>query len=166
MAVKGVYMFRNGAKYDGFYDRGKKSGSGVFEYPDGSRYEGWWENDDRSGKGTYQYANGDVYEGDWKDNKRHGKGIYQCSATKLKYDGHWINGKLNGPGNMVLPSHVYLGSFYENVPYGPGRYVFDFGVEQHGEYTIKEKRIVTRDEVQITEVPVWTCQPDLQPLGS
>jgi len=33
-------MFRNGAKYEGFYDRGKKSGSGVFEYPDGSRYEG------------------------------------------------------------------------------------------------------------------------------
>ena len=26
-----------------------------------------------------------------------------------------MNGKLNGPGNMVLPSHVYLGSFYENV---------------------------------------------------
>lgn len=35
-----MYMFRNGAKYDGFYDQGKKGGCGVFEYPDGSRYEG------------------------------------------------------------------------------------------------------------------------------
>ena len=33
----------------------------------------------------------------------------------LKYDGNWMNGKLNGPGNMILPSHVYLGSFHENV---------------------------------------------------
>ena len=33
-------MFRNGAKYNGFYDKGKKNGHGTFEYPDGSKYEG------------------------------------------------------------------------------------------------------------------------------
>ena len=33
----------------------------------------------------------------------------------LKYDGNWQNGMLHGPGNMILPSHVYLGSFFENV---------------------------------------------------
>lgn len=33
-------MFRNGAKYEGCYELGHKSGSGVFEYPDGSKYEG------------------------------------------------------------------------------------------------------------------------------
>lgn len=39
-SLEGVYQFRNGAKYDGSYDRGKRNGHGVFEYPDGSRYEG------------------------------------------------------------------------------------------------------------------------------
>lgn len=33
-------MFRNGAKYTGFYEQGHKSGYGVFDYPDGSKYEG------------------------------------------------------------------------------------------------------------------------------
>ena len=37
---QGVYLFRNGAKYKGFYDQGKKNGQGVFEYPDGSKYQG------------------------------------------------------------------------------------------------------------------------------
>ena len=38
--MEGVYMFRNGAKYTGFYEQGHKSGYGVFDYPDGSKYEG------------------------------------------------------------------------------------------------------------------------------
>lgn len=40
--LQGTYTFRNGAKYRGFYDEGKKSGDGIFEYPDGSRYEGMY----------------------------------------------------------------------------------------------------------------------------
>lgn len=37
---KGVYIFRNGAKYTGYYDNGLKNGDGLLEYPDGSKYEG------------------------------------------------------------------------------------------------------------------------------
>lgn len=32
----------------------------------------------------------------------------------FKYDGHWVNGKLHGPVNMILANHVYLGHFLEN----------------------------------------------------
>ncbi|CAH3105220.1 unnamed protein product [Porites lobata] len=161
---KGTYIFRNGAKYKGFYDEGKKSGHGTFEYPDGSKYEGKWEDNERNGQGMYLYINGDVYEGEWKDNKRQGKGVYTCAATKLKYDGSWMNGRLSGPVKMILPNHVYLGTFYDSLPCGPGRYVFDFGIEQHGEYIITEK--LTENEEQIMDVPVWKCKPDLYPLGS
>jgi len=68
---------------------------------------------------------------------------------------------------MVLPNHVYLGTFYDGLPDGPGRYVFDFGVEQHGEYVIKaiKKQTATFEE-EIVEVPVWRCEPDLHTIGS
>ena len=35
-----MYIFRNGAKYTGYYDHGLKNGDGLLEYPDGSKYEG------------------------------------------------------------------------------------------------------------------------------
>ena len=32
-----------------------------------------------------------------------------------KYDGHWDNGKLAGPSNMILPNHVFLGTFFDSL---------------------------------------------------
>lgn len=162
---EGVYTFRNGAKYSGYYNHGLKDGYGVFEYPDGSKYEGKWEMNERNGQGVYNYANGDVYDGEWRNNCKEGKGVYTCAATKLKYDGHWENGKLHGPAITNLPNHVYLGSFVNNMPCGPGRYVFDFGVEQHGEY-IFPKNENANEDMHATKYPVWRCHPDLRPLGS
>ncbi|XP_074634381.1 radial spoke head 1 homolog [Acropora palmata] len=164
---KGMYSFRNnGAKYKGFYEQGKKSGEGVFDYPDGSKYEGRWENDERNGQGTYFYKNGDIYEGEWKGNKRHGSGVYTCTSTKLKYDGRWSEGRLSGPGKMILPNHIFLGEFQDSLPEGIGRYVFDFGVEQHGQYILLEKRSSTGDSGQRVEVPVWKCHPEFHVVGS
>ncbi|CAH3146322.1 unnamed protein product [Pocillopora meandrina] len=170
---KGVYIFRNGAKYTGYYDQGLKNGDGLLEYPDGSKYEGKWKKNERNGQGVYHYANGDIYDGEWQNNWREGKGVYTCAATQLKYDGHWVNGKLHGPVNMILANHVYLGHFVENRPCGPGRYVFDFGVEQHGKYIFPKKvnphgemHVDPHGEMPDREHPVWRCAPDLHPLGS
>lgn len=33
----------------------------------------------------------------------------------FKYDGSWMNGRLSGPVNMILPNHVYLGTFYDSL---------------------------------------------------
>ncbi|XP_015766432.1 PREDICTED: radial spoke head 1 homolog [Acropora digitifera] len=125
-----------------------------------------WENDERNGQGTYVYKNGDIYEGEWKDNKRHGSGVYTCTSTKLKYDGRWSEGRLSGPAKMILPNHIFLGEFQDNLPEGIGRYVFDFGVEQHGQYILLEKRPSTGDSGQRVEVPVWKCHPEFHVVGS
>lgn len=37
---KGIYVFKNGARYDGEWRQGLKYGQGTFWYPDGTRYEG------------------------------------------------------------------------------------------------------------------------------
>lgn len=37
---KGVYVFKNGARYNGDWRHGQKYGQGIFWYPDGTRYEG------------------------------------------------------------------------------------------------------------------------------
>ncbi|XP_068734759.1 radial spoke head 1 homolog [Montipora capricornis] len=169
---KGTYSFRNnGAKYKGFYQQGKKSGQGVFDYPDGSKYEGKWENDERNGPGTYFYKNGDIYEGGWKNNMRHGQGVYTCASTRLKYEGNWSEGSFSGTGKMILPNHVYMGSFKDNLPSGRGRYIFDFGVVQHGEYIATDKNttiggisMVGTDH--LLELPIWRCYPELQAVSS
>lgn len=38
--ARGLYVFKNGARYDGEWRQGVKYGQGTFWYPDGTRYEG------------------------------------------------------------------------------------------------------------------------------
>ena len=40
---KGIYVFKNGARYNGDWRDGQKYGQGIFWYPDGTRYEGMEE---------------------------------------------------------------------------------------------------------------------------
>lgn len=56
---------------------------GVFVYNNGAKYDGDWENGKRSGKGNdflmlgiYHYSNGDKYQGDFVNDKKNGIGIY------------------------------------------------------------------------------------------
>ncbi|XP_053408505.1 radial spoke head 1 homolog isoform X2 [Mercenaria mercenaria] len=130
----GVYRFKNGSRYTGEYIKNKKHGNGTFIYPDGSRYEGSWVDDQRCGFGKYFYVNGDTYEGEWLNHVRHGQGSYTYAATGTKYVGTWNLGKRDGHGELVHANHKYVGVFKEDRPMGKGKYVFDIGCEQHGEY--------------------------------
>ncbi|XP_031564485.1 radial spoke head 1 homolog [Actinia tenebrosa] len=155
---QGSYFFRRGAKYTGTYDNNKKQGRGTFVYPDGSKYEGMWVDDERNGQGLYTYPNNDVYDGEWKKNKKHGRGSYLCAKTKVKLEGTWVRGKLNGTGKMILADHVYQGKFADNLPSGPGKYVFKKGFEQYGVYNIKEKKKRQFDEEEEPiRTPIWKC---------
>lgn len=40
---KGIYVFKNGARYNGDWRHGQKYGQGIFWYPGGTRYEGMKE---------------------------------------------------------------------------------------------------------------------------
>uniref|UniRef100_A0A8C8SMG9 Radial spoke head 1 homolog n=1 Tax=Pelusios castaneus TaxID=367368 RepID=A0A8C8SMG9_9SAUR len=131
----GTYRFKNGARYIGEFVENKKHGQGVFMYPDGSKYEGEWVEDQRHGSGVYYYMNGDTYTGEWQNHYRHGQGTYVYADTGTKYVGGWVNGQQEGAAELIHLNHRYQGKFVNGNPIGRGKYVFDIGCEQHGEYT-------------------------------
>uniref|UniRef100_G3R8P9 Radial spoke head 1 homolog n=1 Tax=Gorilla gorilla gorilla TaxID=9595 RepID=G3R8P9_GORGO len=154
---QGIYKFKNGARYIGEYVRNKKHGQGTFIYPDGSRYEGEWANDLRHGHGVYYYINNDTYTGEWFAHQRHGQGTYLYAETGSKYVGTWVNGQQEGTAELIHLNHRYQGKFLNKNPVGPGKYVFDVGCEQHGEYrlTDTERGEEEEEEELVTVVPKW-----------
>uniref|UniRef100_A0A8C3XU18 Radial spoke head 1 homolog n=1 Tax=Chelydra serpentina TaxID=8475 RepID=A0A8C3XU18_CHESE len=133
--LQGTYRFKNGARYIGEFFENKKHGQGIFMYPDGSKYEGEWVADQRHGNGVYYYMNGDTYTGEWLSHYRHGQGTYLYAETGSKYVGGWVNGQQEGAAELIHLNHRYQGKFVNGNPIGVGKYVFDIGCEQHGEYT-------------------------------
>jgi len=149
----GNYRFKNGAKYVGEYVKNKKHGMGEFHYPDGSKYEGGWVEDQRSGFGKYKYANGDMYEGQWEFHVRHGQGVYTYADTNTKYTGTWHLGKCVGQGEIIYANHKYVGPFRDNRPDGKGKFVFDAGCQQYGEYIPMEVGVEAGKEEEDEFVP-------------
>ncbi|CAL8265907.1 unnamed protein product [Lota lota] len=136
---QGTYRFKSGASYTGDYYNNIKQGQGTFYYPDGSKYEGSWVEDLRQGHGIYTYPNGDKYDGAWLRHVRHGHGTYWYHDTGSSYRGAWNNGKKDAVGEIIHSNHHYKGRFLNNNPMGPGKYVFDIGCEQHGDYILTEQ---------------------------
>eukprot|EP00112_Aurelia_sp_Birch-Aquarium-sp1_P007371 Seg1802.2 transcript_id=Seg1802.2/GoldUCD/mRNA.D3Y31 product="Radial spoke head 1" protein_id=Seg1802.2/GoldUCD/D3Y31 len=154
----GVYKFKNGGKYVGEYAYGKKQGEGTLYYPDGSKYEGSWSESARNGYGKYYYVNGDTYEGDWVNNKKDSQGIYSYAATGCSYKCRWIEGQLQGPGEFISQNYRYVGNFEKGLPKGSGRFLFDNGCEQLGDYEIKEEikePEIEGEEALVIKTPKW-----------
>ncbi|XP_016076845.1 PREDICTED: radial spoke head 1 homolog [Miniopterus natalensis] len=155
---QGTYRFKSGARYIGEYIKNKKHGQGTFIYPDGSRYEGEWADDLRHGHGVYYYVNNDTYTGEWSAHQRHGQGTYVYAETGSKYVGTWVNGQQEGAAELIHLNHRYQGKFLNKNPIGPGKYVFDIGCEQHGEYRLTDMERGEEEEEEeslITAVPKW-----------
>ncbi|XP_012634597.1 radial spoke head 1 homolog [Microcebus murinus] len=155
---QGVYRFKNGARYTGEYVRNKKHGQGIFIYPDGSRYEGEWADDHKHGHGVYYYVNNDTYTGEWFAHQRHGQGTYFYAETGSKYVGTWVNGQQEGAAELIHLNHRYQGKFFNKNPVGPGKYVFDIGCEQHGEYRLTDVERGEEEEEEetlVTVIPKW-----------
>ncbi|XP_028990404.1 radial spoke head 1 homolog isoform X1 [Betta splendens] len=151
----GTYRFKNGAKFVGDYYQGVKQGQGTFYYPDGSKYEGSWVEDLRHGHGVYTYPNGDIYDGEWLRHMRHGQGIYHYHECGSKFNGTWVNGKMEAAGELIYSNHRYKGNFTNNKPYGPGKYVFDIGCEQHGEYEAAKQDQAEGEMDELNALPKW-----------
>ncbi|KFQ45714.1 Radial spoke head 1, partial [Nestor notabilis] len=174
---QGTYRFKNGARYIGTYLRNKKHGQGTFFYPDGSKYEGDWVDDQRHGHGQYTYANGDTYTGEWFNHYRHGQGTYVYKDTGSKYVGGWVNGNQEGEAELIYLNHRFQGRFSNGKPVGRGKYVFDFGCEQHGEYIQQEQDKGGEEEEEepsllaepkwkaskITKLTLWTPHGETPP---
>ncbi len=72
----GVYVWNDGARYEGNFIEGKRNGEGVYYYSKGSKYVGTQENDRRHGWGTYYYASGSKYVGEWIFETKEGRGTF------------------------------------------------------------------------------------------
>lgn len=105
-------------------------------YPDGSRYEGDWKNDLKHGFGAYYYPNGDIYEGAWFKGKRHGLGTYFYAETQTKFMGTWVEGIIEGPGQIIYPRQRFHGTWKRGLAKGPGCFVFEMNCMQHGFYLL------------------------------
>jgi radial spoke head protein 1 len=156
----GTYRFKNGARYTGDWYKNKKHGQGLFIYPDGSKYEGSWVDDQRCGYGKFYYVNGDTYEGEWRGHVRHGFGTYIYADTGSRYVGSWKEGHRDGHGELVHANHKFVGKFKEDKPLGCGKYIFDVGCMQYGEYVSVEQPDSkgTVDEEDVKLVPVWKAK--------
>lgn len=124
---KGIFQFKNGARYEGTWKNGLKHGTGKFNYPDGSWYWGCWKENKKRGFGKYCYANGDVYEGTWKDDLKHGVGTYKYQEAEISIRAVWEKGSPKGPVEIFYPNFRYHGYINKNQPIGEG--VFSFGAK-------------------------------------
>lgn len=170
---KGVYVFtsRNGARYNGEFRFGLKSGQGTFYYPDGTRYEGEWKRNNPHGCGTYYYVNGDTYTGAWFKGQRHGIGTYTYTALGVKTICVWDKNEIAGGGRIEYPMSgvSYHGFFEKHRPVGKGVFVFPrltcmmLGVYEHStpastlgeEEGVEELEEETSEPVALEAPSIW-----------
>ena len=88
----GVFKFKNGDIYEGYYKNNEKDGKGILKYHDGDIYDGYFKNGKREGKGIYTFNNGDKYEGKYKNDNREEEGTYHFKSGK-KVNCTYLNGK-------------------------------------------------------------------------
>ncbi|CAD8103789.1 unnamed protein product [Paramecium primaurelia] len=83
------------------------------------RYEGDFKDNQFEGYGQYDYNNGDQYKGYWKAGKRFGQGelINQEFGT---IKGNFVDGYLNGKGELDCKTQKYWGDFKDNEIDGVG----------------------------------------------
>ena len=70
MHSRGIYVWKDGRKYDGQYKLDKKHGFGKYIWMDGRRYEGQWKDGKQHGKGLYWHQDGVMKVGVWEEGKR------------------------------------------------------------------------------------------------
>lgn len=77
-----------------------RTGKGVLIWPDGSKYEGYFKNNKANGRGRLIHANGEVYEGEWLDDKANGTGVH-THLDGATYSGEWKNDLQHGHGKFI-----------------------------------------------------------------
>ena len=126
-------VYRDGSKYEGQLQDGKRHGTGVYKDMSGSKYDGQWQNGKAHGLGVYEEFGICRYEGEWKEGEKHGMGTY-IFANGNRYVGLWQNDmpgidiekpkRKNGVVTVVFRSMAMAGedqvSRYEDDKYFPG----------------------------------------------
>ena len=67
----GSMKYQSGARYDGYFKKGRKKGMGRWVYNNGDVFYGLWKKDEPV-IGIEKTILGEMYNGEWQDSKRHG----------------------------------------------------------------------------------------------
>ncbi len=114
---KGTMLWRNGEKYFGSWENGKRSGYGIYTFSDTSpadRYEGHWANDEFSGQGSLFWRDGSNYIGQFTSGLKHGHGVFTFAkdSTHDHYIGEWKEGTRSGTGMEFTNLETQFFSFH------------------------------------------------------
>ena len=90
--IRDITELENGAKYQGEWDSqtNLRDGRGVVIWANGTRYDGFFKQGKANGRGRIVHSEGDSYDGEWRDDKVHGHGIQQ-TKNGSRYEGQWEN---------------------------------------------------------------------------
>ena len=64
---------------------------GLYIWKDGERYEGQWQDGKFHGKGIKTLPDGTIFDGDWEEGRPVGQGMCKY-PDGAKYTGSWLNG--------------------------------------------------------------------------
>lgn len=136
---KNAIRLENNAIYIGEWNlKRERHGKGLQMWNDGSKYEGYWKNDKANGRGRLIHGDGDVYEGEWVDDKAHGFGVY-LHTDGARYEGHWVNDKQHGKGKEEWPDGSnYEGEYFNGQKHGKGKFMWSDGSTYEGEFSCND----------------------------
>lgn len=63
----GLYIWKDGERFEGEWKDGKFHGKGIKTLPDGTIFDGDWEEGRPFGQGMCKYPDGAKYTGSWHD---------------------------------------------------------------------------------------------------
>lgn len=130
-------LYENGQLvYDGEWKNSKKHGEGK-QYQNGIViYNGKFENNEYSGHGYYCNNGVIEYVGYWKNGKKNGKGKQYYENSKLKYDGYFVDGNLEGECIYydISGNPLYSGGWKNNKRNGIGIKYEDNKIVYEGDF--------------------------------
>jgi len=129
----GTLLFNNGVKYNGYWINNKFDLFGRKVDVDGTISEGFFKNFSLNGKG-YQSTLISNYKGDFKNGMKHGFG--ELKTDNELYIGDFENNMRNGFGKLLFhqSGNKYEGNFVNDKIEGEGTYRWSFGDYYTGEF--------------------------------
>lgn len=123
---KGIQVWDDGSKYEGYWKYDKPNGKGRMIYGNGDAYEGEWENFKANGKGQFYGVDGSYYDGDWKNDVKWGMGD-ETMTDKTQYIGNYLYGLKEGKGKLIKLDGTYDGDFLDDKIEGFGLFEWKDG---------------------------------------
>lgn len=116
----GVFIYADGARYEGDFLAGKPHGRGILQFANGNKYLGHWDDSYRQGEGRLVFAEGHEYKGEFLRNAFHGYGV-MTYANGDRYEGQWAQDRPHGEGSYFFKNgQRYEGEFREGRFHGQG----------------------------------------------